>query len=145
MKGQIKIEFILGVVVFAIIIFYIASQINNAFLSTAVDTRLDILKARSVSLLDVITKSSEMGLALETNNLNKTKVEIWNNNSCEELDIYRLGGYRILLYEQDEPKPILQCGFTGLFGIRTNVIRAVRITNESTGVTTYGNITMEMW
>lgn len=145
MKGQIKIEFVLGVVVFAMIIFYVASQINNAFLATNVDSKLDVLKARSISLMDALTKNSEIGLALESGNLNKTKIEIWNNQSCSELDRYRLGGYRLIISETDETKPLLFCGYVGISSIRTNVIRSVKITNETTGVTNYGNITMEMW
>lgn len=147
MKGQAKVEFILGVVVFAFIIFYVASQINTVFLSVTVDSKLDILKSRSISLMDVLTKNSEMGLAMERGNLNATRIAEWANTTppCAQLERYHLGGYRLTLYEEDEAGPVLLCGYVGLAGLRTNVVRAVRITNETSGLTRYGNMTIEMW
>lgn len=145
MKGQIKVEFILGVVVFAVIIFYVSSQINTAFLSTSSDSRLDVLKSRTISLLDIIIKNNEMGLAIERANLSKTKIDEWRINKCASLETYKLGGYRLTIYEEGEPAPILFCGYVGLGGLNTYITRSVKITDEATGTVNYGNVTLELW
>ncbi|MDD5416711.1 MAG: hypothetical protein PHU12_01920 [Candidatus Aenigmarchaeota archaeon] len=141
MKGQVKIEFILGVVVFAIIIFYIGSQIGTAFLTVNTDSRLDMLKSKSITILDIITKNSTIGLALTPNVLDESKIQDWNNNKvnnmCPDLNIFNLDGYRLIINKGDTE--VLFCGYVGVSRIRTNVVRYVKIGDE------YGDVTLEMW
>lgn len=139
MKGQIKIEFILGVVVFAMVIFYVASQINTAFLSTNIDTNLDMKKAKSYTILEIISKNSDTGLALTPGKLNITKINTWEENNCSTLNQFDMGGYRLTITEDNVIEPLLFCGYVGIVPIRTNVVRTVKIDNN------YGRITLEMW
>lgn len=145
MKGQIKVEFVLGVVVFAVIIFYVSSQINTAFLSTSSDSRLDVLKSRTITLLNIIVKNNDTGLAIERGNLNKTKIVQWKDNKCQNLKTYNLGGYRLTIMEEGQDTPLLFCGYVGLGGLNTHVIRAVKITNDTSGLVTYASVTLELW
>ena len=139
MKGLIKIEFILGVVVFAVIIFYIAAQINAAFLTMNTDTRLDILKSKAISLMEIILKDSE--LVITPNNLRKDKILEWETNNCNKLNGYSLGGYRLTIteYVGDTKTDILTCGYIGLTALRTDLVRAVSIDSN------YGLVRIEMW
>ncbi len=139
MKGVIKVEFILGVVIFAVIIFYIAAQINTAFVGINIDTNLDMLKSESVSVLTILSTNENVGLAESKNVLNLTKIDDWNTNGCE-LDDFNLGGYRLNIYHPDYETPILFCGYVGLSNLRTNVFRHVKFTDGK-----IGNMTMEMW
>ena len=150
MKGQVKIEFLLGIVVFAVIIFYVGSQIGTAFTSLNTDTKLDILKAKSVTVLDILTKDSVNGLALEDpvnklsiiNNLDETRIAEWDanrgpNGECLDMEKFDLDGYRLVINKADTE--VLFCGFVGITRIRSNAVRFVKIGAE------YGDITLELW
>ncbi len=145
MKGQVKIEFVLGAVIFAVIIFYVASQINTAFLSAVSDSRIDSLKAESITVLELLAKDSERGLAYpnQPNRLNRTRIDEWEtnkgaNNNCMQLNELDLGGYRLVISHETDGV-VLRCGFVGISTIRTSVVRPVKIGNA------YGNMTLEMW
>ncbi|MBU3905016.1 MAG: hypothetical protein KJ906_02625 [Nanoarchaeota archaeon] len=144
MKGVIKVEFILGVVIFAIIIFYVASQINTAFIGINVDTNLDMLKSESISVLTILANDKVVGLSYNKNTLSLTKINEWNeaktNNECNQLKSFNLGGHRLNVYKEDEPKAVLFCGYVGLSTLRTNVVRHVKFDDGK-----IGNMTMEMW
>jgi len=55
MHGQTRIEFIFGIVVFSIIIFYIVNQINIIFSSNISDYETSNLKAETNSLMEILT------------------------------------------------------------------------------------------
>jgi len=55
MYGQTRIEFIFGIVIFSIIIFYIVSQINTVFSSNISDYEINNLKAEANSVIKVLT------------------------------------------------------------------------------------------
>ena len=150
MKGVIKVEFILGVVIFAILIFYIAFQINTSFVGINIDTNLDMLKSESYSVLTILSTDETEGLAYSKNVLSFDKIKQWDdnrgsNNNCINLDEFNLGGYRLNIYHEDYNEPILFCGYIGLSTLRTNVIKHVKIYDESTNTIRNGNMTMEMW
>jgi uncharacterized membrane protein len=54
MIGQVKIDFIFGVVVFAIIIFFIVNQTNNLFSSLLTDSNADALKSKASSAINIL-------------------------------------------------------------------------------------------
>ena len=145
MKGVIKVEFILGVVIFAVLIFYVASQINTAFVGINIDTKLDMLKSQSVSVLTILATDEDIGLANTTNVLSLERIEEWDTNrdsngNCIDLNSFNLGGYRLNIYKEDEPEKILFCGYIGLSTLKTSVIRNVKFDDGK-----IGNMTMEMW
>lgn len=79
MKGAVKIEFILGVVVFAIIVLYVGNQIGTAFNSANMDARIDMLKSESVSVLNMILLDTDIGLSVSPNTLSTIKLQEWND------------------------------------------------------------------
>lgn len=146
MKGVIKVEFILGVVIFAIIIFYIATQINTSFSSVNADTRLDILKSESISILAILATDKDIGLAYEKDVLDINKITTWEatktstNQECTQMKYFELGGYRLNIYHESYSAPILFCGYVGLSPIRTTVTRHIKFNDGH-----IGNMTLELW
>lgn len=147
MKGAIKIEFMLGVVVFAIIVLYVGNQIGIAFNSANTDARIDILKSKSISVLNMILLDNDIGLAVGPSVLSTSKLQEWNEDAelndgnCIQLDRFKLAGYRLVI--NDGTNDVLFCGFVGLSQIRTMTMREYII--EDSNPTEYGTITLEMW
>jgi len=139
MKAQVKVEFVLGIVVFAMIIFYVASQISTVFVSINVDTNLDIMKSKSYAIMDILIENTEIGLALEPGILNTTKIDEWNSTNCPEMSKFDMGGYRMIITD-DNSEPMLFCGYVGIAPIRINIEQPVKFDNNE-----YGWISIEMW
>ena len=103
MKGAVKIEFILGVVVFAIIVLYVGNQIGVAFSSANIDARIDMLKSKSISVLNIMLLDTSFGLATSPNILDTSVLKEWNDaaiigeGKCSQFDRFALGGYRLII------------------------------------------------
>jgi len=146
MKGQLKIEFVLGLVVFAIIILYVGTQIGTAFNTANTDSRLDALKSQGIAVIDVLTKDHVYGFSeLEPNILNITRINEWNAESsssvppgrCSGLDKFGMKNYRLTVNKTTSQ--ILYCGYAGISNVRTSVIRYVTIQGD------YGQVELELW
>lgn len=153
MKGQFRLDFIFGVVVFAVVIFFIASQVNNAFLTTATDSRIDSLKARAIETINFLAEDSgdpanwetdisnvkRIGLAYQDTpyELSKSKIDALKTDNCSLLERLNLGGYRLTIF--NSTSQLLFCGFVGVSTVQVKVTRAVYIDND------FGNITLELW
>jgi len=151
MKAQIRVEFIFGVIAFAIIIFFIFSQINNVFTNVVLDSKTDTLKAKAITIINILSQekgfppdwnehviplSIRVGLALEPFKLSREKIDKLQNN-CDLLNMYELSGYKLTIYDSNEQ--ILFCGYPGAPPITTIVSRNVLIDGG------YGNISLELW
>ena len=55
MHGQTRIEFIFGIIIFSIIIFYIVTQVNTIFSSNISDYEINNLKAEANSIIEILT------------------------------------------------------------------------------------------
>jgi len=147
MKGAVKVEFILGVVVFAIIVLYVGNQIGVAFSSANIDARIDILKSKSVSVLNIMMLDTSFGLATSPNTLDTSVLKEWNEDAiinegkCIQFDRFDLKGYRLII--NDGINDVLFCGYVGLSSIRTMTMREYII--ENSNPIRYGTITLEMW
>ncbi|OGI12210.1 hypothetical protein A3K64_02665 [Candidatus Micrarchaeota archaeon RBG_16_36_9] len=60
MLGQTRLEFIFGVVVFAMIILYIVNQMNNTFSTAIRDYELDSLKAEALNIIKTMVETSDI-------------------------------------------------------------------------------------
>lgn len=151
MFGQVRIEFIFGVVVFGILIFFIASQLNSIHTSIATDSKLDTLKTKALNTITLLVRDSgdpinwesnppvkRVGLSFESQpyNLSKPKITALDND-CGLLENLNLGGYRLTIY--DSSTRLLFCGYVGVSPITTTVTKSVLIEGQ------YGNITLEVW
>ncbi len=150
MLGQIKFEFIFAVVVFAIIIVFAVSQTNILFTAISVDSRTDILKTTTMSVINLLLKDEGepsnwennppntrwVGLAYSPFALSKQKINQLQNN-CGLLDIYNLGEYSLVIY--NETHRILFCGYSLAQTPITIVTRYVFVDN---GI---GNVTLKLW
>lgn len=150
MKGQVKIEFIFGVVMFAVVIFWVVSQINIVYAGIGSDSNNDVLRAKAYNIMSYLgegggesgwesSSSPEwIGLAYDNQpyNLSENKIDKLNAN-CTLLDDYNLGAYRIII--ADSSGELLFCGSESIAPIRITVTRSIWIENR------YGNMTVEVW
>ena len=136
MHGQSRIEFIFGVVIFAVIIIYIVNQINTVFSKMINDYGTDTLKAEAVNVIKILVENESGIITNQPYNFSKQKV--YNlNQSCDNLNVFNLGNYRLKIY--NSTNLLLFCGTDTLRPPKVFVIKYVSVEND------YGNITLEMW
>lgn len=150
MHGQIRIEFIFGMIIFATIIFFIVTQFNTLISTTLSDNRINNLKAKTNSVITIligdkgdpidwethISDTKRVGLANTPYDLSKSKVNSLNQ-SCNLLDILNLTEYRLKIY--NSTNMILFCGIGTLKPATITVYRSIFVDNG------FGNITLELW
>lgn len=163
MFGQIKVEFIFGLIVFALVIFFIVTQTNITFSSLLSDSRADALKAKAANVIKILVEDEgdpvdwdsevdgghpenvkRVGLADNPYTLDKNKVLSLNQNCSGTADIYKnllgnfnLNAYRLKIY--NSTNQVLFCGFDSLEPPAVIEIRYIFIDND------FGNITLELW
>ena len=54
MFGQIRIEFVFGLIIFTLVIFFIVTQINTVISTTLSDARINSLKAKANSIIEIL-------------------------------------------------------------------------------------------
>ena len=150
MLGQTKFEFIFTVVIFAMIIFFIVSQINILFTAIVTDSKTDITKTISMGVINLLLEDEGeppnwesspgnaewVGLATEPYVLSKQKINEVQND-CSLLDDYNLGEYNLVIYNTTHR--ILSCGYEMLDIPVSIIIRYVFVDND------IGNVTLKVW
>ena len=154
MKGQMRIEFIVGVVIFSIVLVFIVNQTNITFTNLLSDSKADILKAKALNSIMLLTEDrgdpinwetiaqsnpgdvKRVGLASTPFVLSMSKINELNSN-CTLLDNFVLGSYKLVI--KNSTHTLLSCGYDTLNPSRSKEIRNVKIGN------TYGNVTLELW
>ena len=58
MLGQIRIEFIAGILIFTIIIVFIVNQTNITFSNLLTDSRTDILKSKALNTITILVEDT---------------------------------------------------------------------------------------
>lgn len=148
MKGQVKVEFILSIVAFAVVVFFIAMQISSTFNMVAGDSRLDALKARAVGVLVELAEDQgsppdwylsrpvRIGLANVSYGLSAAKVAALKSN-CSLLGPMDLGSYRLVI--RNSTSEVLRCGAAGGPAVTASASRPVWTGND------WGTMTLELW
>jgi len=154
MKGQMRIEFIVGVVIFAIVLVFIVNQTNITFTNMLSDSEADILKAKALNSIMLLTEDrgdpinwetiaqtnpggvKRVGLAISPFVLSINKINMLDAN-CTLLDNFVLKSYRLVV--KNSTHTLLLCGYDTLNPSRSREVRNVKIGND------YGNITLELW
>lgn len=148
MLGQIRIEFIAGILIFSIIIVFIVSQTNVTFSSLLSDSMADILKAKAVNSISILVEDTgepsnwnpsnveRVGLAYEPYRLSNNKI-INLASDCSLLDNFVLRSYRLKIYNSTDL--LLFCGTDILDSPAAYEIKYVDIEGD------YGNVTLELW
>jgi hypothetical protein len=153
MFGQIRIEFVFGIIIFAIIITIIITQNNILFSSLLTDSKSDTLKAKASNAIKILVEDKgepsewqigldsevkRVGLAYDPYNLSLAKITRLNTlNNCTLLNNFDLKAYRLKVYNSTHQ--ILFCGFDSLEPPTAIETRYVFINNE------FGKVTLEMW
>jgi hypothetical protein len=154
MKGQMRIEFIVGVLIFAVVIVFIVTQTNTTFTNLLTDSKTDILKAKNLNSITILTEDTgdpidwesiaqsnpenvrRVGLATTPYMLSVSKINRLRSN-CELLNNFYLGSYRLKIY--NSTNQLLFCGYETLEPPRSIETRYVKIGND------YGNVSLELW
>jgi len=151
MFGQIRVEFIFAVVIFGLIILFIASQINTILTITLTTSRSDDLRVKTTGVITALIEdkgepedwynspenAKRIGLVDQyPYRLSSAKVTTLKDN-CTLLDYFDLKGYRLKIYQEDQQ--VLFCGYDSLIPPTTMVIRNVYVGD------TPGNMSLELW
>lgn len=145
-----RIEFVAGILIFAIILIFIVNQTNITFRNLLSDSRSDILKSKALNVITILTEdpgspsnwnvniwsTRRVGLATGTLELSRIKIDALYDN-CNLLDDFDLGSYRLRIYDSSDL--ILFCGYDMLDSPSTIETRHVDIDGD------YGNVTLEFW
>ena len=158
MRGQARIEFILGIVVFTVIIFFIISYLNTVSISVASDSKLDTLKIKARNMIRYLVEdpgeprdwwkdpdnAERIGLStgvpyrlslIKIDKINTTRDSMGN---CILLDAFNPKGYRLRIYGSN--RLLLFCGFEGETPLTAFVTENVYV-----NILGKGNITLEVW
>jgi hypothetical protein len=148
MLGQIRIEFIAGILIFAILITFIVNQTNVTFSNLLVDSRADILKAKALNSITILVEDTgepqnwnpsnveRVGLAYQSHSLSISKIDMLNSD-CTLLDNFVLRSYRLKIYNSTDL--LLLCGQDVLTPPIAFEIKYVEIEGD------YGNVSLELW
>jgi len=151
MIGQIRVEFIFAVVIFGLIILFIASQINTLLTISLTTSKSDDLRVKAISVITILVEdkgepedwynspenAERIGLVDQRSyNLITNKITALNND-CTLLDYFDLEGYRLKIYQVEQQ--VLFCGYESLAPPTTIITRNVFIDGIP------GNITLELW
>lgn len=162
MKGQIRIEFIFGIVVFALVIVLVVTLTNTLYSSLLRDSRKDVLKAKAINAIDILIEDTgdppdwstlpaasvkRVGLAYNQGlgqpySLSVDKISALNAScgcGCWQnlLWNYNFSSYRIKIYNSTQQ--VLFCGYESLELPTVMETRYVYINGD------LGNITLELW
>jgi len=154
MFGQIRIEFVFGIIIFALIIFFIITQTNTLFSSLLTDSRTDAVKAKASNAIKILVEDNgdppnwetlpdasvkRIGLAYnQPYNISKNKViRLSTLNNCTLLNNFDLKAYRLKVYNSTQQ--ILFCGFDSLEPVTVMETRYIFVDGD------FGNVTLELW
>jgi hypothetical protein len=164
MLGQMRIEFIFGVVIFAVIIFYVVTQTNTLFSSLIIDSRSDALKAKAADAIKILVEDSgdppnwdtlpvgsvkRVGLAYkgalsQPYNISRSKAVALNANCTGTADITRnmlwnfgISAYRMRVFNSTHQ--VALCGIKDAENAAVTETRYIFIDNG------YGSVVLELW
>ena len=149
-----RIEFIAGIIIFAIVLVFIVNQTNITFSSLLTDSKTDITKAHNLNSITILTEDrgypanwesiaqsnpgsvKRVGLASTPYNLSVSKINSLRLN-CDLLNNFDMGQYRLKVYNSTHM--LIFCGSDVLNPPTSVEIRYVKINGD------YGNISLELW
>ena len=132
-KGQTRIEFIFGIIVFSILVFYVVSQINASFSTQIAEYETYTLNAKATNAVKYL---AETELASRPYNLSTAKLNALRTN-CGAVDSLDLGSYHLSIYNTSGVE--VECGIGSLKAPKSSVSKYVIVRNA------IGNMTLEIW
>ena len=104
MKGQVRIEFVFGLVVYTVIVLFIASQVKSNFTSITSDSYLDTTKAKALNIINhfIYDLSADGDITLS---------EVQNIDCVNFESTYDILGYRLTIFRSDTE--VKFCGAIG--------------------------------
>ncbi len=171
MFGQIRIEFIFGIVIFALVIFYIVTQTNILFSSLLTDSRADTIKAKALNAIKILVEDvgdppywdnlaasnpgsiKRVGLAYNQSyqpypfqpyNLSKNKILNLSSNCTNTPDLYKnlLWNFELRAYRLKVYNSTHRILFCGFDSLEPPVAMEIRYVFVDNG---FGRMTLELW
>ena len=133
MRGQTRIEFIFGIVVFSVLVFYVVNQINASFSDQTAEYETYTMNAKALNAVKYLAESE---LASSPYNLSTTKLNTLRTD-CSPIDSLNLGPYHLTIYNSTNLE--VSCGVGSEKAPKSSVTKFVIVKN------TFGNITLEIW
>ena len=153
MLGQLRIEFIFGLMLFILLIFFIITQINVLFTSLVTDSKSDKLKSKSINAVKILVEDKgdpqnwwvvpdanikRVGLAEQPYNLSINKINrLAKPNNCTLLDNFNLRSYRLKI--SNSTHQLLMCGIDSLEPATVIEVKKVYINGDM------GTVSLELW
>jgi len=153
MLGQLRVEFIFGLMLFILLIFFIITQINVLFTSLVTDSKADKLKSKSINAVKILVEDKgypqnwwnvpdanikRVGLAGQPYNLSINKINrLASPNNCTLLDNFNLRAYRLKI--SNSTHQLLMCGIDSLEPATVIEVKKVYINGDM------GTVSLELW
>jgi len=153
MFGQVRVEFIFGLMLFILLIIFIISQTNVLFTSLITDSKSDKLKAKAINSVKILVEDKgdpenwwnvqdsnvkRVGLAEQPYNLSINKLNrLASPNNCTLLQNFDLGAYRLKI--SNSTQQLLMCGFNSLEPATATEVKEVYINGN------LGTVSLELW
>ncbi len=149
MKAQVKLEFIFSIVFFGLVLVFLVTQIanNNGIIIT--DSRADVLKAKTLAIIDLLSDSpgnppdwenggaiKRVGLASAPGKLSLTKINALKIN-CDLFE-KSFGTFNYNMRISDETGDLLFCGYSNIT-ISINIKRPFMVEGRR------GEISLDLW
>lgn len=151
MIGQIRIEFVFGLMLFILLIVFIVVQTNVLFTSLITDSKSDKLKAKAINSIKILIEDKgdpenwwsvadanvkRVGLADQPYNISVAKITKLKSN-CTLLWNFNLGAYRLKILNSTQQ--LLMCGFDSLEPATVTEVKKVYINGD------LGTVSLELW
>lgn len=158
MRGQVRIEFIFGLMLFILLILFIISQTNVLFSSLITDSKSDKLKAKAVNSVKILVEDKgdpenwqilapgsirRIGLVndipynLSMQKINRLKGWCALATIPTVLENFELKAYRLKI--SNSTHQLLMCGFDSLEPATAIEVKKVHINGD------IGTVSLELW
>ena len=138
MKAQVKIDFIIGTVMFGLLVLFLASQISNSLRAASLDSNFDSLRASGTAVMTTLLTDKDWLAESEPYALSLLKVDSLADD-CNRLQSLELISYRLRIFLTETGTFLLNCGSVGLPDTFVTISRFVEIDGEK------GEVSLDLW
>jgi hypothetical protein len=138
MKGQFKIEFILALAAFILVLVFIIIYMNDAYTNVGESVKNDTIKMRADSAIIYITEDPSL-FAIKPYYLNLSRIAEEKGKGCENIrNATYPYGFRLRIFNSTDN--VLDCGAYGSPVV--SISRNIKIVNNTI---VDGNLTLDLW
>ncbi|MEM5771942.1 MAG: hypothetical protein QXF15_02305 [Candidatus Aenigmatarchaeota archaeon] len=137
-KGQLRVEFVFSIVIFAAFLLIILNFTNTSFSDVINSVKPDIVKIKAETTLIFLTEDKN-GFALQPFILNKTKIIKYSENCTNVTNLIKINTYKLII--SNTTSILLECGAYGtpIVSLKRNISLIYDNNIEK------GNLILEIW